>query len=125
LTERERTSEELAELEEGAMALGLTREEAMARLGGSTLDVHLNGKAFWRNVPPAVFDYVLGGYPVVKKWLSYREGIILGRPLTAEEAREFTAIARRLTALLLLETPLDENYEAVKGSCYPWTENRE
>ena len=42
-------------------------------LGDKTFDVYLNGKAFWRNVPAAIWDYRLGGYQVLKKWLSYRE----------------------------------------------------
>ncbi len=42
-------------------------------LGDRTFDVYLNGEAFWRNVPAAIWDYRLGGYQVLKKWLSYRE----------------------------------------------------
>ena len=34
--------------------------------------------------------YKLGGYQVLKKWLSYREGSILGRPLMLEEVQHFT-----------------------------------
>ena len=42
-------------------------------LGETTFDVYLNDRAFWRNVPAAVWTYKLGGYQVLKKWLSYRE----------------------------------------------------
>jgi len=63
----------------------------------------------------------MGGYQVIKKWLSYREEEVLGRPLGTSEAREVRDIARRIAALLLLEPLLDENYEAVKDSCYLWT----
>jgi hypothetical protein len=31
------------------------------------------------NVPPRVWDYTLGGYQVIKKWLNYREQSVLGR----------------------------------------------
>ncbi|MXY18688.1 MAG: N-6 DNA methylase, partial [Synechococcus sp. SB0664_bin_36] len=41
-------------------------------LGDTTLDVYLNDHAFWRNVPLPVWRYKLGGYQVLKKWLSYR-----------------------------------------------------
>ena len=44
--------------------------EASGVLGETTFDVHLNGRAYWRNVPAAVWDYKLGGYQVLKKWLS-------------------------------------------------------
>jgi hypothetical protein len=68
-----------------------------------------------------VWSYTMGGYQVIKKWLSYREEAILGRSLYTSEAREVRDIARRVAALLLLEPLLDENYEAVKDSYYAWT----
>ena len=73
----------------------------VAGLGETTLDVYLNGEAYWRNVPFAVWDYRLGGYQVLKKWLSYRESAVLGRRLHAEEVQHFTDTARRIGALLL------------------------
>ena len=71
-------------------------------LGETTFDVYLNGNAFWRNVPAAVWRYKLGGYQVLNKWLSYREQTILGRPLRPEEVQHFTDTARRIGAILLL-----------------------
>ena len=55
--------------------------ESAHTLGDTTFDVHLNDRAYWRNVPAAVWSYKLGGYQVLKKWLSYREHKVLGRPL--------------------------------------------
>ena len=75
--------------------------EHVAFLGETTFDVYLNGEAFWRNVPSAVWDYRLGGYQVLKKWLSYRESAVLGRRLLPEEVQHFTDIARRIGALLI------------------------
>ena len=75
--------------------------EALPVFGDTTRDVYLNGEAFWRNVPAAVWDYRLGGYQVLKKWLSYRESAVLGRRLRVEEIRHFTDSARRIGALLL------------------------
>ena len=71
-------------------------------LGETTCDVHLNDRAYWRNVPAAVWDYKLGGYQVLKKWLSYRERAILRRPLNPDEIHHFTTTARRIAAILLL-----------------------
>ena len=62
----------------------------------------------------------IGGYQVMKKWLSYREHDLLGRSLTMEEAREVRDMARRLAAILLLEPALDENYRKVKAATYDW-----
>ncbi|MYD14511.1 MAG: N-6 DNA methylase [Gemmatimonadetes bacterium] len=74
---------------------------ASAALGDTTLDVYLNDEAFWGNVPSAVWDYRLGGYQVLKKWLSYRESAVLGRGLLPEEVQHFTDTARRIGALLI------------------------
>ena len=79
--------------------------DALPTLGDATVDVHMNEEAFWRNVPTAVWDYRLGGYQVLKKWLSYRERSVLGRRLRAEEVRHFTNTARRISVLLLASVP--------------------
>ena len=49
-----------------------------------------------------------------------REKDLLGRPLTTDEAREVTNMARRLAAKVLMEPLLNANYQAVKNSCYSW-----
>ena len=74
--------------------------DAAATLGDATLDVYLNDRAYWRNVPAAVWSYKLGGYQILKKWLSYRERKVLGRPLSPEEVQHFTDTARRIGAVL-------------------------
>lgn len=65
-------------------------------LGETTLDVYLNDHVFWRNIPVAVWDYKLGGYQVLKKWLSYREHDVLGRTLKPNEVFDFSEMARRV-----------------------------
>ncbi len=83
-----------------------TREERAAirdtlpAFGKTTFDVYLNDRAFWRNVPAEIWNYKLGGYQVLKKWLSYRERGILDRPLRPEEIQHFTDTARRIAAIL-------------------------
>ena len=74
--------------------------ESVHTLGDTTFDVHLNDRAYWRNVPAAVWSYKLGGYQVLKKWLSYREHKVLGRPLHPSEVQHFTDTARRIAAIL-------------------------
>ena len=89
VVERDYTAAEQAALGDAAIALG-----------GATLDIYLNGNAYWRNVPAAVWNYKLGGYQVLKKWLSYRETKVLARPLLPEEVQHFTNTARRIAAIL-------------------------
>ena len=74
--------------------------DALPVVGETTFDIWLNGSAFWSNVPAAVWNYRLGGYQVLKKWLSYRDRSILDRPLKPEEVQHFTDTARRITAIL-------------------------
>jgi len=71
-------------------------------LGDTTHDIYLNDRAYWRNVPANVWRYKLGGYQVLKKWLSYLEQTVLGRSLKPEEVQHFTDTARRIEAILLL-----------------------
>ncbi len=79
-----------------------TLGDAIPALGEKTLDVYLNDRAFWRNVPAAIWDYKLGGYQVLKKWLSYREHDVLGRALTPEEVLYFAEMTRRVGGILML-----------------------
>jgi hypothetical protein len=117
---RDHTPEELTTIREGARALGLTLEQAQEHLGETTCDICLNGVAYWRNIPAKVWSYYIGGYQVIKKWLSYREQPLLGRSLTIQEAWEVTHMARRLTGIVLMEPALDEKYQTVKAHPYPW-----
>ena len=74
---------------------------ALRVLGTNTVDVYPNERAYWRNVPTAVWEYKLGGYQVLKKWLSYRERSVLGRPLLPDEVQHFMNTARRIAGILL------------------------
>jgi hypothetical protein len=99
--------------------------EFITLLGPTTYDVFLNDRVYWANVPSAVWEYTLGGYQVIKKWLSYREKgpdekPLFGRPITTDEARYVGQMVRRIAALLLLGPALDANYEAAKRNTYSW-----
>jgi hypothetical protein len=86
-----------------------------------TGDLYWSGSAFWKNVLREVYAYSLGGYPVLKMWLSYRHKDILGRALRADEILYLQDVARRIAEVLLLAPKLDDNYrrikEAVRGDC--------
>lgn len=121
LTQRPYTDDEVAAIKTGAEALGLTLDQALDRLGRTTCDVYLNDRLCWRNVPTRVWDFTIGGYQVMKKWLSYREYALLNRPLTIDEVRHVMGMARRLAAVRLLEPALDANYAAVVADRYAWS----
>ncbi|MDA8049246.1 MAG: hypothetical protein M0002_04440 [Rhodospirillales bacterium] len=96
-----------------------TTQAHAALLGTRTLDVYLNDVAYWRNVPERVWNFTIGGYQVVKKYLAYRERPLLGRALTPAEIRHVRDTARRLAALLLMGPELDANYRASATSHRP------
>ena len=60
---------------------------------------------------------------MLKKWLSYRERPILGRPLTVDEVAHVRETARRIAALLLLGPELDANYATITANPLPWPPN--
>jgi len=118
--ERPYTEAELAAFREGLADLGLSYDQLTACLGGACYDVYASDRAYWRCVPARVWKYTIGGYQVMKKWLSYRERALLGRDLKPDEARYVIEMTRRIAAILLLEPTLDENYERVKADTYAW-----
>ena len=122
--ERDYTAAERAAIEEEAKALGMAVDSTLQLLGRRTFDVHLNADAMWSNVPTNVWNYTLGGYQVIKKWLSYREHSILDRALKPDEVAYVSEMVRRVAAILLLGPVLDANYEASKVDVVEWKDGR-
>jgi hypothetical protein len=116
------TLDERQRLEEGAWASGVYPAALYSCLGEEFYELYLNDTTSIRNVPIKVYYYIVGGYPVLKKWLSYRETSILGRPLTVGEVRSFTEMVRRIAALLLLEPRLNHNYAVIRDTQVPFSE---
>jgi hypothetical protein len=75
-----------------------------------------NDVGCWNNVPPEVWAFTIGGYPVIKKWLDYRHIERLKRPLRSEEVRYVGEMVQRIATLLALGPALDANYRAVKAN---------
>jgi hypothetical protein len=121
LQERNYSQDEAGAIDADAAARGMSATDVRRLLGEKTCDVSLNGTAYWRNIPLNVWEYYIGGYQVIKKWLSYRELELLGRALTPEEVREVMNTARRIAAIILLQPKLDENYHTVTKSAFDWS----
>lgn len=99
-------------------------ETALEELGDKTGDLYLNDQIYLSNVPENVWKFELGGYPVVKKWLGYRQARFRdGDPLSLSEKNTLRQIVHRLSALLLLYSSLDELYE--HSTSDPWKLNNE
>ena len=74
-------------------------------------------------MPAPVWEFTIGGYQLMKKWLSYRELALLGRALSLDEIKEVSAMARSLAALVLMQPALDDSYRIVTAAIYPWPAN--
>ena len=83
--------------------------DALTSLGETTLDIYLNNHAYWCNVPAGVWNYKLGGYQVLKKWLSYRERDVLGRALSPGEVQYFAEMVRRVGKILQITASRKSN----------------
>ncbi|WP_051497966.1 type ISP restriction/modification enzyme [Candidatus Contendibacter odensensis] len=87
-------------------------------------DLYLNPAAYVSNVPRSVWEYSIGGYQVIKKWLSYREKALLGRDLRLDEAQALTGLIHRLAALTALQPQLDTLYAVARDSAWKAGEKR-
>lgn len=87
--------------------------------GEHTGDLYINDDAYFANVPEAVWTYQLGGYPVLKKWLGYRQSDRRNdNPLTDDERKWFRQIIQRIAALLAVGTELDALYQSVAANAF-------
>ena len=87
--------------------------------GERTGDLYINDDAFFAHVPEAVWTYQLGGYPVLKKWLGYRQADRRDdKPLTDDERKWFRQIIQRIAALLALGTELGALYQQAVADAF-------
>ncbi len=90
-----------------------------AEWGKITGDLYINDAVSFRHVPERVWRYELGGYPVIKKWLGYRDrGRRPGIPLSVQESAHFRSMVQRLAAILRLHPVLDNLYERACLNCF-------
>ena len=94
-------------------------EDWPAAWGDQTGELYLNPTTYLANVPEKVWRYQLGGYPVIKKWLGYRDAKRRsGNPLTQDELAHLRSIVQRLAALHILHSQLDSLYERIGSDVF-------
>ncbi len=123
-TQRAWTDAERAALSQLAARHDLDLNALLGLIGEQAVDVHINADAKWKGVPAKVWAYTLGGYQVLKKWLSYREAAVLGRVLTGEEALHFAKTARRITEILCMGRALDAAHVKARDCAVPWVNGK-
>lgn len=87
---------------------------------GKACDIYLNDTNYWKGVPESVWNFRIGSYQVIKKWLSYREDKIIEREILVPEARTVTNIVWRLMTLVLMGDALDKNYDNCCSNSFNW-----
>lgn len=98
---------------------GTENEPMHEEWGETTGDLHINNEVMFRHVPERVWRYELGGYPVIKKWLGYRDrGRRPGVPLSVQESAHLRGMVQRLAAVLRLHATLDALYERACQDCF-------
>jgi len=91
--------------------------------GEVTGDLYLNENIFLANVPRGIWRYELGGYPVLKKWLGYRQANRRDNaPLSLGQLDELRAIVLSVATLLTLRPMLDAAYEKAAAASWPLDE---
>ena len=91
--------------------------------GECTGDLYINDDAFFAHVPESVWNYQLGGYPVLKKWLGYRQADRRdGKPLANDERKWFRQIVQHIAALLALGCELDALYQQGSADAFKASE---
>ncbi len=106
--------EELKSLQKLADRHGITLDVLASLIGTEAVDVYINNDSAWVGVPCFVWSYCLGGYQVLKKWLSYREFDVLGRALRGDEVLYFSKTARRITEILCMGPALEAVHALVR-----------
>jgi hypothetical protein len=87
--------------------------------GERTGDLFINDDAYFADVPELIWNFQLGGYPVLKKWLGYRQADRRdGKPLTDDERRWFRQVIQRIAALLALGPSLDALYQEAAADAF-------
>jgi Type ISP C-terminal specificity domain len=94
-------------------------ESLRTEWGDVTGDLYLNENIFLANVPREIWRYELGGYPVLKKWLGYRQANRRANtPLSLLELDELRRIVLRVAGLLVLRPLLDVAYDTVTSDAW-------
>lgn len=70
----------------------------------------INDSQFFYTIDPEVWDYKIGGYQVLDKWLKDR----IGRTLSAEDIKHYCKMATALTKTITIQKQIDELYPKVE-----------
>ena len=75
-----------------------------------TASIGINATQRFAPIPPALWEYRIGGYQVLEKWLKDRKG----RRLSTDDIQTYCRIATALAKTIEIQAELDELYPAVE-----------
>lgn len=74
--------------------------------------VYISSSQYFVPISPELYDYQIGGYQVLNKWLKDRKG----RELSAEDTRHYCRIATALAKTIDIQQDIDKLYPQVEDS---------
>ncbi len=72
--------------------------------------IHINEAQYFEGVAPEVWDYHIGGYRVMEKWLKDRRG----RALSLEEIKHYCNVGAALAGTIELQSEIDKIFEGIE-----------
>jgi predicted helicase len=72
--------------------------------------VYINAEQYFSNIDKEIWEYQVGGYQVMQKWLKDRKG----RTLTLEEIRHYIKIAKALQLTIQYQQQIDALYSKIE-----------
>lgn len=72
--------------------------------------VYINSSQFFENIEPAVWNYQIGGYHVLQKWLKDRKG----RVLSSEDVKHYCRVVTVLAKTIIVQKEIDKFYSKVE-----------
>ena len=74
--------------------------------------VYINDEQYFEGIKPEVWEYQIGGYQVLDKWLKDRKG----RALSSEDIKHYCKVVTALTKTIKLQEKIDKLYPNVERS---------
>ena len=73
--------------------------------------VYINGSQYFEGITPKIWEYQIGGYQVIRKWLSYRKG----RVLNSEDIKHICKTATALSKTIEIQKEIDLIYPEIES----------
>jgi hypothetical protein len=81
------------------------------RYDEKTQRLFINARQFFEGVPPEIWDFRVGGYRVLEKWLAERKG----RRLEFDDQRQIARLVKLIGETLRLMAAIDEATQWLTG----------